>query len=316
MPFVHTRNARFHVIDLNPASRPPPVKPAAAAVPPRARRAAQREPVVMLHELFTGSAASWFFTIAPAVARTRRVRLPDWRGHGMSERTATGYGAAAMAADLAELTADLPPFAIAGHGHGASVAVRFALAHPGRVTRLALIDPPFLSARAVPPPGTPRDSTPPLTCLGSATTTSARVAAAVGVRAAGELRCEGGAPVAEAARDGAGLGVAALVRQASRRPDSSRRRRPAGLLAETRVLDELAADPPVTAEELAALGTSPVLAVVGTDSPFRPAAELVGRALPRSRRHVLAGGHDLHITARARLTHLLTTFLEEDTCPK
>ncbi|MFC6884663.1 MULTISPECIES: alpha/beta hydrolase [Actinomadura] len=310
MSFVHTRDARFHVIDLTPA------KPAAP------RRALRREPVVMLHELFTGSAASWFFTIAPAVARTRRVRLPDWRGHGMSERTATGYGAAAMAADLAELTADLPPFAIAGHGHGASVAVRLALAHPGRVTRLALIDPPFPSPRAVRPPASAKvpawaTAVPGAALIAEASPPrAARVVATAGARAAGESRCAGGAPLAEAARDGAGPGVAALVRQASRRPDSGGRRRLAGLLHETRVLDELAADPPVTAEELAALGTLPVLAVVGTDSPFRPAAEPVERALPRSRRHVLAGGHDLHITARARLTRLLTTFLEEDTCPK
>ncbi|MFC5750026.1 alpha/beta fold hydrolase [Actinomadura rugatobispora] len=123
---------RFHVVDLG-AGRP--------GAGPRTA-----EPLVMLHGLFTGSAASWFFTVAPALARTRPVRLPDMRGHGLSERTPTGYDTATLAADLAALTAGLPPFALAGHSYGAAVAVRFARAHPGRVTRLALIDPPFAGA--------------------------------------------------------------------------------------------------------------------------------------------------------------------------
>ncbi|MFC7562663.1 alpha/beta fold hydrolase [Actinomadura namibiensis] len=126
MAYVCVRGVRHHVVDLG---RELPGAPA--------------DPVVMLHGLLTGSAASWFFTVAPALARTRRVRLPDWRGHGRSERTPTGYGTAALAADLADLTTDLPPFALVGHSYGAAVAVRFALTRPGRVTRLALVDPPF-----------------------------------------------------------------------------------------------------------------------------------------------------------------------------
>src|SRR3954470_13216368 len=101
MPFTIARDTRFHVMDL-------------AADP-------AGEPVVMLHGLFTGSVASWYLTAAPAVAARRRVRLLDWRGHGLSERTRTGYGASAMADDLDALTADLPPFAIAAHSYGCVV---------------------------------------------------------------------------------------------------------------------------------------------------------------------------------------------------
>lgn len=226
MAYVRARGVRFHVVDLG--------------------RDTGRAPVVMLHGLFTGSAASWFFTAAPALARTRRVRLPDWRGHGLTERTPTGYDTATMADDLAALTADLPPFAITGHSYGATVAVRFARAHPGRTTALALIDPPFADLG---PPG----YTVPDIAHGK---------------------------------------VADLLKRTSLRAD-------------------LASEAPVTAAELTELDGLPLLVVVGSGSPFRSAADLVGRALPHARRHVLTGGHDLHITARARLTPLLGAFLEE-----
>jgi pimeloyl-ACP methyl ester carboxylesterase len=228
MTFVVARGARFHLVELGPA---------------------EGRPVVMLHGLFTGSSASWYFTAAPAIARRHPVRLIDWRGHGLSERTPTGYGSVSMVRDLAELTADLPPFAVAGHCWGAVVAVRFVLAHPGRVTRLALVDPSFTES------GRPRD--------GAALTALAE-APAPGTR---------------------------------------------GLLERTSVLADLTGEAPVTATELGGLAGIPVLAVVGSRSPFRPAADLVAGALPHARCHIFGGGHDLHISAKARLTPLLADFL-------
>jgi pimeloyl-ACP methyl ester carboxylesterase len=233
MTFVVARGARFHLVELGPA---------------------EGRPVVMLHGLFTGSAASWYFTAAPAIARRHPVRLIDWRGHGLSERTATGYDSVSMTADLEELTADLPPFVVAGHSWGAVVAARFALAHPGRVTRLALVDPPFARSAERPP-------------------------ARAGV-------LDGGPQL---------VGTSALGRRA--------------LLERTTVLADLAGEPPVTETELRGLAGIPVLAVVGSRSPFRPAAELIVRALPRARCHILGGGHDLHISAKARLTPLLADFV-------
>ncbi|XVQ08971.1 alpha/beta fold hydrolase [Spirillospora sp. CA-255316] len=248
--FVHARGVRFHVVDLG-AGRP--------GADPRTN-GPPAEPLVMLHGLFTGSAASWFFTVAPALARTRPVRLPDMRGHGLSERTPTGYDTGTLAADLAALTADLPPFAIAGHSYGAVVAVRFARAHPGRVTRLALIEPPFGGALGGGPDGVP-------------------------------------ASVRPARGPGRGPGRRGGVR---------------ALLERTSVLADLAAEPAVTAAELGALEGLPVLAVAGADSPFRAACDLVGQALPAARRHVLPGGHDLHLTARHLLAPLLGAFLTEN----
>jgi pimeloyl-ACP methyl ester carboxylesterase len=123
MPYTTARDARFHTVEMSP-DRP-------------------GEPVVMLHGLFTGSVASWYLTAAPEIALRRRVRLFDWRGHGLSERTSTGYGAMAMAADLDAITADLPPFAIVAHSYGCVVALRFLQSRPGRVRRLAFVEPPL-----------------------------------------------------------------------------------------------------------------------------------------------------------------------------
>jgi pimeloyl-ACP methyl ester carboxylesterase len=214
----------------------------------------------MLHGLFTGSAASWYFTAAPAISRHRPVRLLDWRGHGLSERTPSGYHSAGMVADLAELTADLPPFAVAGHSWGAVIGVRFALAHPGRVTRLALVDPPFTA-----PPKQARRL----------------------------LRSRPG-PEREP-----------LLAELAGTPTPGLRT----LVEQTALLAEVAADPPVTEAELARLAGMPVLAVVGSRSPYRPAADLIARALPDADRHVLGGGHDLHISAKGRLTPLLVDFI-------
>jgi pimeloyl-ACP methyl ester carboxylesterase len=102
-------------------------------------------PAVMLHGLFTGSLASWFFTCAPALARTRPVFLYDLRGHGRSDRPPTGYSSAVQAADLDALTADFVPFVLVGHSFGAAIAVRFARRHPDRVAALALVEPPLVT---------------------------------------------------------------------------------------------------------------------------------------------------------------------------
>ena len=106
-------------------------------------------PVVMTHGLVIGSLASWYFTVGPVLARTRRVRMYDLRGHGRSQRMTSGYDTTTLAADLEALTADLPAFDLVGHSWGALVALRFALAHPERVRRLVLVEAPLPPSSAV-----------------------------------------------------------------------------------------------------------------------------------------------------------------------
>jgi pimeloyl-ACP methyl ester carboxylesterase len=230
MPYTTAREARFHTVELSP-DRP-------------------GEPVVMLHGLFTGSLASWYLTAAPAIAVRHRVRLFDWRGHGLSERTRTGYGASAMAADLDALTADLPPFAIVGHSYGCVVGLRFLQAHPGRVRRMALVEPP-VNEIAVPE------------CV--------------------------------------------VTPDRLRADPASRRVR--ALVEHTTLLDDLAAEPPVTDEDLRSLSAVPCMAIGGGHSPFVPSIDRIRRVCPHVRGHVRPGGHDVHVGDADGVTDLLTGFL-------
>ena len=121
MPFVEARGLRFHVQELG--SGPP---------------------VVMIHGLFTGSLASWWFTAAPTLARHHAVRLLDLRGHGLSDCPPGGYDTATMVDVVLALTAHLQPLAVVGHCYGALLGLRLALAHPARVTRLACAEAPLV----------------------------------------------------------------------------------------------------------------------------------------------------------------------------
>jgi pimeloyl-ACP methyl ester carboxylesterase len=105
----------------------------------------EREPVVMLHGLFVGSLATWYFTTAPALAERHRVLLYDLRGHGMSEKAKTGYDLTTMQADLAAVVDGFTTdrVTLVGHSYGAVVALRFALAHPERVAKLVVVEAPL-----------------------------------------------------------------------------------------------------------------------------------------------------------------------------
>lgn len=110
------------------------------------RDAAAPGTVVMIHGLLVGSLAEWYLTCAPAIAASRRVLLYDLRGHGLTTRATSGYDVATQVADLEALlaaTGTADPLDLVGHSFGGLVALGFALAHPSRVRRLALIDVPL-----------------------------------------------------------------------------------------------------------------------------------------------------------------------------
>jgi len=102
-------------------------------------------PVAMIHGMFLGNLASWYFSVAPVLAADRRVFMYDLRGHGKSEKATTGYDLATLAADLHALVArfDAQPLDLVGHSYGGLVALRFAREHPERVRRLAVVEAPF-----------------------------------------------------------------------------------------------------------------------------------------------------------------------------
>ena len=82
-----------------------------------------------------------------SVAQGFRVVCPDLRGYGQSvgpppAADHSAHSKRAVAGDLVRLMDHLghPQFALAGHDRGSYVALRLALDHPARVSRLALLD--------------------------------------------------------------------------------------------------------------------------------------------------------------------------------
>lgn len=97
--------------------------------------------VLLLHGL-GANRAFWFGNLALHLAADHRVTLYDLRGHGYSERPASGYTVADHAADLLALMDELaiPQAALIGHSLGGAVALELAAQAPRRVRQLALLD--------------------------------------------------------------------------------------------------------------------------------------------------------------------------------
>jgi pimeloyl-ACP methyl ester carboxylesterase len=109
-------------------------------------------PVVLLHG--QGGWAGMWLPVAADLMRRHRVVAPDLPGLGASTVPDGPPDAArvlAWLAALVERTCPAPP-AMVGASLGASVAARFAIAHPDRLSRLVLVDAGSL-ARFRPAPG-------------------------------------------------------------------------------------------------------------------------------------------------------------------
>jgi pimeloyl-ACP methyl ester carboxylesterase len=109
-------------------------------------------PVVLLHG--QGGWAGMWLPVAADLLRRHRVVAPDLPGLGASTVPDGPPDAArvlAWLAALVERTCPAPP-AMVGASLGASIAARFAIAHPDRLSRLVLVDAGSL-ARFRPAPG-------------------------------------------------------------------------------------------------------------------------------------------------------------------
>ncbi len=234
------------------------------------QRLGEGPPLVMLHGLLIGSLASWYFTAAPALARQSSVLLYDLRGHGRSERVALGYDSDTMVVDLEAVTEELPePITLVGHSYGAVVALKFALRHPHRVARLALVEAPL-------PPS-----------------------------AAGEVN---DFLALEPAQMLQVLPDSVKSMFAGRRRAAGRLLKNLHYLAtQSSLIDDLRAETDIADETLAAL-QCPVLLVYGTQSPCREVGVRLSRALPRAELVLLDGGHNLPLEATQALTECLTGF--------
>jgi haloacetate dehalogenase len=102
-------------------------------------------PLLLLHGA-PQTHISWRL-VAPELAKTHTVIVPDLRGYGDSSKPADtpdhgNYAKRAMALDQIEVMKHFgfEKFPVVGHDRGGRVAHRLALDHPGAVTRLAVLD--------------------------------------------------------------------------------------------------------------------------------------------------------------------------------
>ena len=117
--FVTVAGVRLHWLEIGPTS--------------------DTTPLVLLHGL-NNSCLSWS-SVAPLLARGRRVLMPDLPGHGQSERPDVAYELAWYARVIADFLAalGLEQVDIIGHSFGGGVAQMLLLRCPERVRRLVLV---------------------------------------------------------------------------------------------------------------------------------------------------------------------------------
>src|SRR5919201_7161764 len=116
---VHTGGLRTHYVDF-PGGDPP---------------------IVLLHGL-SANALSFGGLVAAGLSPAFRVVAPDLRGRGRTEKPTTGYRMADHAGDVLALldTLGLDRVVLGGHSFGAFLAIFIAVNHPGRVSKLIVID--------------------------------------------------------------------------------------------------------------------------------------------------------------------------------
>jgi pimeloyl-ACP methyl ester carboxylesterase len=114
--------------------------------------AAARPPFVLVHGL-ASNLRTWEAVAEELAERGHRVVAVDQRGHGRSDKPATGYGFDEVTADLLALLDALDlrdgPI-IAGQSWGGNVVLDFAARYPGVATGYVLVDGGFLELSSRP----------------------------------------------------------------------------------------------------------------------------------------------------------------------
>ncbi|MFG2003035.1 alpha/beta fold hydrolase [Spirillospora sp. NPDC048911] len=258
MPEVTVRGIRFHAQTMDPPRGAAPGAPV----------------VVFVHGLVIDNLSSFYYTLAgPVSAAGARAVLYDLRGHGRSELTPAGYRAADGVEDLFGVLDALghrQPVYLVSNSFGGVVALNAALARPGRVAGLVMIE-----------------SYGPAEHAGEWTedmlNTIGRSALALEYeRLADQLLAIG-------------------WRKGGRQAQTAH-----ALINGTSLLDDLAAVEPVRPAALAALDC-PVLAVYGEHSDIVAAGRLLLRSVPGCTLHIMAG--HAHTVLREGTAELLGVML-------
>lgn len=240
-------------------------------------------PVVLIHGLVIGNLATWFFGVAPRLARRRSVLLYDQRGHGLSAPAESGFDLDTSSADLGSLLDAVDgfpgPVDVVGHSYGGAVALRFAIDRPERVRRLVVLDAPL-------PPFDPAEVA---AMMEEVDAEQMEQLLALDHRQFSEL----------ASKLAIGRG-----RRGARRANRARH-----LREETTVTADLMSEPAIDVGALARL-ERPVLCAYGSTSPFRDRADDLAAALPDVRVVELEGGHLLPLECPADVVRVIEEFLD------
>ncbi|MEU1753005.1 alpha/beta hydrolase [Micromonospora matsumotoense] len=232
---------------------------------------------VLIHGMASDTMASWYFTLAEPLSRAGfPTVLYDLRGHGRSERPATGYALDDFVDDLAALLDSLDvtgPLLLLGNSFGGTIAFGYAARHPDRVAGIVTVE-----------------SGPPVPeWMRRVRERLARVAARLP---------RAGAVTEIGARRG---------RVAAQRAAETQR-----MLTDTSLAQELPASPLPTAGALAAIGC-PVLCLYGGDSAVMELAPTVRGLLPQTRVVVLPDQkHTVLIDRPEEVRRLVFAWLAED----
>lgn len=232
--------------------------------------------VVFIHGLVMDNLSSFYFTLANPIAADADVVLYDLRGHGLSERTTTGYAVADLVADLAALLDALDithPVTLVGNSFGGLLALAFAAAHPARVERLALID--------------AHDGTDGW---------AAQMTETLALRG-------------DARDDKIASSFQSWLGRHSDRKRTRLARAAEALVEGTSLIADLRASPPVTAAQLASI-TCPTYALYGETSDVRARGEYLARTLPACTLQLLPGcTHSVLWEATAEVRERIVAFV-------
>jgi pimeloyl-ACP methyl ester carboxylesterase len=230
--------------------------------------------VVFLHGLVVDNSSSWYYTVANPVAQRSEVVIYDLRGHGLSEKPATGYTVEEQVDDLFAILDELGidrPVHLVGNSFGGVLAVAAAVHRPERVAGLVLVE--------------------------------------------AHVAVDGWRQQMVGTLEFAGLfldhdDVHNWLDAVGGRKGKRLARNSDTLLHKTSLVDDLAASPAFTQEELSAI-ECPVLIVCGEFSDVRDWAERLVYVLPRCELHLYEGcSHLVVLEAPADLRALLLRWFD------
>jgi pimeloyl-ACP methyl ester carboxylesterase len=212
--------------------------------------------VVFVHGLVMDNLSSFYYTLAgPVITAGARAMLYDLRGHGRSDRTPCGYTTRDGAADLCALldaAGVTEPAYLVGNSFGGLIAARAAIEEPERVAGLALLE----ASCAGPPAAAWLEDIANTLSAGALSLEYTRTAAVFS--AAGQRK------------------IAKMAQSAEL------------LLNQTSLIEDLAAERPLDAAELARI-RCPVLAVYGERSELAGAADDLRRHVRACRVELIGG---------------------------